>query len=84
MEGHYYEGEELYGMTPLLLAAANGQDIVVRLRLEKGADIQAKDREYDRTPLSWARANGHEAVIQLLPEEGESRLRRERRLAEVC
>src|SRR5277367_4379416 len=32
------------GRTPLLLAAVNGQEAVVKLLLEKGADIECKDR----------------------------------------
>jgi ankyrin repeat protein len=43
---------------------------VVKLLLEKGAEIEAKDSEYGRTPLSWAAFDGHEAVVKLLLEKG--------------
>jgi ankyrin repeat protein len=38
--------------------------------LEKGADVESKDRYYGRTPLSRAAWNGHEAVVKLLLEKG--------------
>ena len=41
----------------------------MKLLLEKGADVESKDR-YGRTPLSWAAGNGHEAVVKLLLEKG--------------
>ncbi|KAH7117287.1 hypothetical protein B0J13DRAFT_514240, partial [Dactylonectria estremocensis] len=57
--------------TDLMVASYYGHHIVVKLLLEKGAEIDAKDSEYDsRTPLSWAAANGREAIIKLLLEKG--------------
>jgi ankyrin repeat protein len=38
---------------------------VVKLLLEKGAELEAKDNR-GQTPLWWAAANGHEAVVKLL------------------
>ncbi|KAM0425178.1 hypothetical protein ACHAPT_009495 [Fusarium lateritium] len=54
--------------TDLILASYYGHRAVVKLLLEKGADIEAKD--YGRTPLSWAALEGHEAVVWLLLEKG--------------
>ncbi|CAG1999053.1 unnamed protein product [Fusarium graminearum] len=45
-------------------------DITVKLLLERGADIEAKDSEYGQTPLLWAAKNGNEAVVNLLLEKG--------------
>jgi len=42
---------------------------VVKLLLEKGAELESKDK-YGRTPLSYAAWNGHEAVVKLLLEKG--------------
>jgi ankyrin repeat protein len=55
--------------TPLCIAARNGHEAVVKLLLEKGAELEAKDRD-SRTPLSWAAENGYGAVVKLLLEKG--------------
>ncbi|KAM0413580.1 hypothetical protein ACHAPT_013643, partial [Fusarium lateritium] len=46
------------GRTPLWVA-------VVRLLIDRGADFEAADKEY-QTPLWVAVASGHEAVVRLL------------------
>jgi ankyrin repeat protein len=38
---------------------------VVKLLLEKGAELESKDGQ-GRTPLSWAAEKGHEAMVKLL------------------
>ena len=40
----------------------------MKLLLEKGADVESKDRA-GHTPLSRAARNGHEAVVKLLLEK---------------
>jgi ankyrin repeat protein len=42
------------GATALHLAAAAGSTSTVRLLLEHGADIEARDTTWDSTPLEWA------------------------------
>ncbi|RYP59119.1 hypothetical protein DL770_010282 [Monosporascus sp. CRB-9-2] len=59
--------------SPLPKAAAHRHEAVVKLLLEKGADLESKDSRYGRTPLSWAAENGHEAVVRLLLEKGADR-----------
>jgi ankyrin repeat protein len=44
--------------------------VVVKLLLEKGAELESKDSEWGQTPLSWAAEKGHEAVVKLLLEKG--------------
>ena len=56
------DSNDKYGQTPLSLAAENGYEGVVKLLLEKAADIDSKDTNDGRTPLWWAAGNGHEAV----------------------
>ncbi|KAJ0136327.1 hypothetical protein HZ326_20675 [Fusarium oxysporum f. sp. albedinis] len=56
--------------TDLMLASYYGHRVIVKLLLEKGAEIEAKDSEYGRTPLSWAAGNGHKATVKLLLENG--------------
>ncbi|OBT38979.1 hypothetical protein VE00_10733 [Pseudogymnoascus sp. WSF 3629] len=44
--------------TPLSWAAQNGHETVVKLLIEKGAEVDTKDTEYGWTPLSWAAGSG--------------------------
>ena len=53
----------------LFLAATDGDGAMVKLLLEKGAELKSKDK-YGRTPLCWAAENGHVAVVKLLLENG--------------
>ena len=55
--------------TPLHLAAQGGKEQVVRLLLEKGADIEARDRT-QQTPLHYAAYSGSEKLVRLLLEKG--------------
>ena len=50
------------GMTVLIAAAGNGREALVQLLLEKGADINATDRNGD-TALMTAAGHGQEAVV---------------------
>lgn len=50
-------------------ASYSGYVEVVRLLLEKGADMAVATRN-GRTPLSWAAGEGYEAVVKLLLESG--------------
>jgi ankyrin repeat protein len=68
--GHSLDLKDSYGRTPLSWAAEMGHEAVVKLLLEKGAELETKDKEYGRTPLSWAAINRHEAVVKLLLEKG--------------
>ena len=54
----------------LLRAAAKGHEEVVKLLLEKDAELETKDEGYGRTPLLYAARNGHESVVKLLLEKG--------------
>ena len=51
------------------MAAGNGHEEVVKLLLEKGAELESKDK-YGKTPLSLAAEMGHEAVVMLVLEKG--------------
>ncbi|MDR2965592.1 MAG: ankyrin repeat domain-containing protein [Treponema sp.] len=57
------------GMTPLLYASKWNNLELVRLLLEKGANINARSREGD-TALSLAHANGNTQISNLLMERG--------------
>ncbi|KAL4885962.1 ankyrin repeat-containing domain protein [Aspergillus karnatakaensis] len=64
-----YEDEwtsmESVGWTPLLRAANNGHNDVVRLLVQHGADIEAKTPQ-DDTPLTLAAARGHVDIVDFL------------------
>jgi len=53
----------------ILVAASNGEtEVVLKLLVEKGAAIEAKDKN-GRTPLICAAINGQKEVVQLLLEK---------------
>jgi glutaminase len=60
------------GRTPLHLAASEGHMEVVKLLLEKGAPVNAKDR-WGGTPLEDAERGRHEEIKQILISNGGSR-----------
>ena len=57
------------GRTALLWAALKGHEAVVKLLLEKGAQLEPKGKG-GQTALSLAGMNGQEAVVKLLLEKG--------------
>ena len=50
-------------------AAENGHEAVVKLLLEKGAELETKSSS-GRKPLSYAAENGHDVVVKLVLEKG--------------
>ncbi|PKK46687.1 hypothetical protein CI102_10605, partial [Trichoderma harzianum] len=57
-------------LTDLIIASHYGHSAVIKLLVEKGADIEAKDDKYGWTPLLWAAEHGDEASIKLLIGKG--------------
>lgn len=59
------------GETPLHVAATSGQVEVVRLLVERGADVNARTREgREETPMMRAAWNGHPDVLEALLKSG--------------
>ncbi|KAG6985688.1 Ankyrin repeat domain-containing protein 50 [Fusarium oxysporum f. sp. conglutinans] len=59
------DGKDASGRTPLWWAAAQGNEAIVRLLLDRSAHIEAADDD-GWTPLLRAAENGHETVVRLL------------------
>ena len=58
-----------YGTTPLHAAARSGHLLVAGLLIEKGAEVNAKDKK-GRTPLKLALEGGKKKVVALLKKHG--------------
>jgi len=63
------DSEDYDGRTPLSWAAQKEHKAVIKLLLEKGADMTAADK-FGWKPLLWASRKGHLEVIKLLLKKG--------------
>lgn len=68
--GHDADAMDSIGRTPLCLAVGKGHETVVKLLLEKGAEVKARGRYMSQNPLLLAAKSGHEAIVRLLLEKG--------------
>ncbi|KAJ5663216.1 hypothetical protein N7507_003947 [Penicillium longicatenatum] len=64
------DSRDYYGQTPLSVAAQKGNDAVVRVLLQRGANVDSKDSLEYRTPLFHAIAGGHHGIVELLLQNG--------------
>jgi ankyrin repeat protein len=60
------------GMTALHIVAGQGTVDAARWLVDRGADIHARDREFDSTPLAWAARGGREDMARFLLSRGAS------------
>jgi outer membrane protein assembly factor BamB len=58
------------GVTTLMIAASKGQLDMVKLFVERGADVNARDGIWYQTPLSTAVGRGHAEVVKFLIDAG--------------
>lgn len=70
LEGTGNKTVNLHGMTPLHYAAVAGKEGIVRLLLDAGANIEARDQVNQRTALILATSNDRKAVVRILLERG--------------
>lgn len=61
---------KLKNMTNLMITSYFGHYVIVKVLLEKGAEVNAKVGRYYRTALSLAAENGHDSVVKLLLDKG--------------
>ena len=71
------------GATPLHDAALGGDTGVVKILLDHGADVNARDTEADATPLYYAASWGRQAAVELLLSRGADPNARNRKGASV-
>ena len=68
-----------HGETPLMFAARTGRPEAVKLLLEAGAKVDAKETMRQTTALMWAAEQGHAEVVKLLVGGWRRRQRADRR-----
>ena len=66
----YLHREIICTLSPLHVAAWHGHLEVARILLDHGADLQARDAQYESTPFIWAKWHHQEAVAALLKQRG--------------
>ena len=69
-QGARVNAKTRYDATALMLGAMNGNIEIVRLLIERGADMNVRDTFYGFTPMAAAMMNGRADVIRFLVEQG--------------
>lgn len=69
----YKDQDDRLDHTPLSWDAEKGHGTIVKLLLDKGADLESKSK-FGRAPLSYAAENGHEAIVKLLLDKSTKEL----------
>lgn len=59
-----------YDRTALSFAADRGSVEIVKMLLDRGAEVNAKDTYYRLTALTWALEKGHVEIVRLLLDKG--------------
>lgn len=65
-----------YGATALSYACDKGHVEVIKLLIERGADVNVTDTFYGEVPLGWALSHGHVEVVKLLLDKGAAGIER--------
>jgi ankyrin repeat protein len=66
------DGRPYLDFTPLHFAVQFGHTSIVRLLVERGADLNIRERIHDGTPLDWAKHSAREDIVSLLDRTEET------------
>ena len=67
------------GFTALQLAAMLGRTDVIHKLLQRGADVNKRDRYHDQTALHWSAMKNNTDAIRLLLENGASTTKKDKK-----
>jgi hypothetical protein len=59
-----------YGQTPLFFACDRGYTEIVKLLVDRGADVNVDDTFYHANALSWAARKDHTEIVKILLDHG--------------
>src|SRR5262245_25085831 len=65
-----------YGATALSYACDKGHVEVVKLLVERGADVNVRDTFYGEVPLGWALSRDHVEIVKILLDKGAAGIER--------
>ena len=69
-QGANVNAKSPYGATPLFFACDRSKVEIVKILLEKGAEVNVKDTFYGATPLNWSLGKGNAENVRMLVEKG--------------
>jgi ankyrin repeat protein len=69
-QGANVNAKSPYGATPLFFACDRSNVEIVKILLEKGADVNVKDTFYGASPLGWSLGKGNAEIVRMLVEKG--------------
>lgn len=68
--GASINSEDKYGLTTLMWYCENGNENVARILIEKGADINKAEKQFQETALMIAAKNNNEGIVKILLNNG--------------
>jgi ankyrin repeat protein len=69
-QGASVNAKSPYGSTPLFFACDRGHTEIIKLLIERGADVNVEDTFYHATALTWAMQKKRAPIVKLLLDKG--------------